>query len=114
MTTLPDTKPSFPTSVPLLDVTRGNRLLRDEILEAIARVCDSGRFLYGPDVAQLEESIAAVCHAKHAVSCASGSDALLLALMVLGIGPGDEVIVPSFTFFATAICLFVLGVLIVF
>ena len=114
MTTLPDTKPSFPTSVPLLDVTRGNRLLRDEILEAIARVCDSGRFLYGPDVAQLEESIAAVCHAKHAVSCASGSDALLLALMVLGIGPGDEVIVPSFTFFATASAVWRLGAKIVF
>jgi dTDP-4-amino-4,6-dideoxygalactose transaminase len=114
MTTLPNDKPSFPTSVPLLDVARGNRLLRDEILEAIARVCDSGRFLYGPEVAQLEESIAAICHAKHAVACASGSDALLLALMVLGIGPGDEVIVPSFTFFATASAVWRLGAKIVF
>ena len=63
---------------------------------------DSGRFVLGPECNQLEEAIAKICGTRHAVACASGSDALLLALMALGIGPGDEVIVPSFTFFATA------------
>ncbi len=100
---------STPTSVPLLDVGRGNGPLRDEILAAISRVCDSGRFLFGPDVKQLEESVAALSGAKHAIGCASGSDALLLALMATDIGPGDEVIVPSFTFFATASAVWRLG-----
>jgi dTDP-4-amino-4,6-dideoxygalactose transaminase len=86
----------------LLDVSRANDPLRGEILEALGRVVDSGRFLFGPDVAQLETSIAARCGARHAIACASGSDALLLSLMALGIEEGDEVIVPSFTFFATA------------
>ena len=101
-------------SVPLLDVNRGNLLLRDKILEAVTAVCDSGRFLHGPDVRQIEESMAAVCGTRFAVSCASGSDALLLALMALDIGPGDEVITPSFTFFATASCIWRLGARIVF
>ena len=96
-------------SVPLLDVGRGNRPLRDEFLEAIARVVDSGRFLHGPEVKQLEDSVAQLTGAKHAIACASGSDALLLALTVLGVGPGDEVIVPSFTFFATASAAWRLG-----
>jgi dTDP-4-amino-4,6-dideoxygalactose transaminase len=88
--------------VPLLDINRGNAPLRDEILAAVAQVIDSGRFLFGPDVQQLERSVAELCGVEHAIACASGSDALLLALMALDIGEGDEVIVPSFTFFATA------------
>ena len=59
-------------------------------------------FVLGPEVTALEKSLAACCQVKQAVGCASGSDALLLALMALEVGPGDEVIVPSFTFFATA------------
>jgi dTDP-4-amino-4,6-dideoxygalactose transaminase len=89
-------------NVPLLDVGRGNRPLRDEIMEAIGNVVDSGRFLHGPEVGELECTVAGLCQTKHAIGCASGSDALLLALMALDIEPGDEVIVPSFTFFATA------------
>jgi len=104
----------IPASVPLLDVNRGNQALRNEILEAIANVVDSGRFLHGPDVVRLEESIAAVCESRYAISCASGSDALLLALLAFEVGPGDEVIVPSFTFFATASCVWRLGARIVF
>ncbi len=100
--------------VPLLDVGRGNDLLRTEILQALAEVYDSGRFLHGPQVTELEQAVAGLSKTKHAVGCASGSDALLLALMVLGIGPGDEVIVPSFTFFATASCVSRLGAKIVF
>lgn len=97
------------TAVPLLDVGRGNAPLREEILAAVARVVDSGRFLFGPDVQQLEKSIAALSGTSHAIACASGSDALLLALMALDIGEGDEVIVPSFTFFATASAVWRLG-----
>jgi dTDP-4-amino-4,6-dideoxygalactose transaminase len=101
-------------SVPLLDVNRGTAPLRDEILAAIAQVCDSGRFLHGPEVRQLEQSVAQLCQTKHAIGCASGSDALLLSLMALEIGPGDEVIVPSFTFFATASAVWRVGAQIVF
>jgi dTDP-4-amino-4,6-dideoxygalactose transaminase len=90
------------TPVPLLDVDRGNRPIRDEILLELAKVVDSGRFLHGPQVHQFEAEMAERVGVSHAIGCASGSDALLLAMMALGIGPGDEVILPSFTFFATA------------
>lgn len=100
--------------VPLLDVNRGNWEIREEVREAISKVVDSGRFLHGPDVERLEQRIAEVCQTKHAISCASGSDALLLALMALDLEPDDEVIVPSFTFFATASCVWRLGCKIVF
>jgi dTDP-4-amino-4,6-dideoxygalactose transaminase len=95
--------------VPLLDVGRGNRPLREEFLEAMASVIDSGRFLHGPEVKQLEDRVAELSGARHAIGCASGSDALLLALMALDIRCGDEVIVPSFTFFATASAVWRLG-----
>lgn len=100
--------------VPLLDVSRGNEPIRDEVLQALAEVYDSGSFLHGPQVSELEQQVAAICNTKHAVGCASGSDALLLALMAFDIQPGDEVIVPSFTFFATASCVDRLGAKIVF
>lgn len=100
--------------VPLLDVSRSNQAIRDEVLQALTDVYDSGRFLFGPQVSQLEQDIAQATNAKHAIGCASGSDALLLALMALDIGPGDEVILPSFTFFATASCVSRLGAKIVF
>jgi dTDP-4-amino-4,6-dideoxygalactose transaminase len=89
-------------SVPLLDVGRENSSLEQEILAAITRVTRSGRFVLGPECEQLEQRVARLCGVKHAVGCASGTDALLLALMAVNVRPGDEVIVPSFTFFATA------------
>ena len=95
--------------VPLLDVSRSNGPIRDEVLQSLAEVYDSGRFLFAPAVSQLEDEVAKISNAKHAVGCASGSDALLLALMALRIGRGDEVILPSFTFFATASCVDRLG-----
>ncbi len=89
-------------AVPLLALDRQYAALREQIREAINRVCDSGRFVLGPDVAELEAELARMLDVPHVISCASGSDALLLALMALDVGPGDEVIVPSYTFFATA------------
>ena len=101
-------------NVPLLDVNRGNSQIREEILASLAKVVDSGRFLHGPEVVELEREIATLCQTRHAIGCASGSDALLLALMALDLKCGDEVILPSFTFFATASCAWRLGIKIVF
>ncbi len=88
--------------VPLLDLGRQHSPLKDQVAAALGRIWDTGAFILGPDVKQLEANVAQYCRVGHAVGCASGSDALLLALMALGVGPGDEVILPSFTFFATA------------
>ena len=96
-------------SVPLLDINRDNLPYRDEFIEALTNVVDSGRFLFGPDVVELEREVATYSQVENAVGCASGSDALLLALMALNIGPGDEVIVPSFTFFASVSCIVRMG-----
>ncbi len=101
-------------AVPLLDMQRQYEPLRETIRAAIDRVCESGRFIMGPDCDQLEQGIASYTGAKHAIGCASGSDALLLALMAIEIKPGDEVIVPSFTFFATASAVSRLGAVPVF
>jgi dTDP-4-amino-4,6-dideoxygalactose transaminase len=97
------------SSVPMLDVSRENNRLRAEIDAAMAEVCRTGAFVHGPAIGKLEQAVAEYCGADHAIGCASGSDALLLALMVLGVGPGDEVILPSFTFFATAGAVWRLG-----
>ena len=94
--------PTLTTPVPLLDVARENGPLQDAIQAAIARVIESGRFVLGPECEELEEHVADRVGSKFAVGCASGSDALLVALMAMGVGPGDEVLLPSFTFFATA------------
>ncbi len=90
------------TSVPLLDTTRGQEAIFDRMREVFDRVLTSGRYILGPEVEGLEAECAAYCGAQHAVGVSSGSDALLVALMALDIGPGDEVVLPTFTFFATA------------
>ena len=89
-------------NIPILDLTRQYRAIRSEINSAILRVLESGRFILGPEVEEFEKEIASCLGAKHAIGVASGTDALLLSLKALDIGPGDKVIVPSFTFFATA------------
>src|SRR5215211_4377252 len=91
-------------AVPLLDLQAQYRPLRDEILEAITRVCDSQRFILGPEVDALERELEGHLEVAHAVTMSSGTDAILATLMALGIGAGDEVITPTFSFFATAGC----------
>ena len=88
--------------VPLLDLKQQHAQLREELLAATARILDSQQFVLGEEVRLLEEETARYCGTKHAVGCASGSDALLLALMALDIRAGDEVITTPFSFFATA------------
>jgi dTDP-4-amino-4,6-dideoxygalactose transaminase len=90
------------TTVPLLDLQAQNGPLRDEILAAIARVCDSQRFIMGPEIDALENELARLLGVGHAVAVSSGTDAVLLALMTLGIGHGDEVVTSTYSFFATA------------
>ena len=91
-------------AVPLLDVNAQNLPLEKELQAAFMRVLRSGHFIMGPDVSAFEGELATFVGAKYAIGVSSGTDAILLALMALGIGPGDEVLCPTFTFFATAGC----------
>lgn len=90
------------SNIPLLDVAAQNRPLQAEIMQALQAVVESGAFILGPEVKKFEEEFQAYTKVPHAIACASGSDALLLPLMALNIGAGDEVLLPSFTFYATA------------
>jgi UDP-2-acetamido-2-deoxy-ribo-hexuluronate aminotransferase len=91
-----------PAPIPFIDVAAQRRRLGRAVDEAIARVLGHCQFILGPEVRALEAALAAFCGARHAVSCASGTDALVMVLMANGIGPGDAVVCPSFTFTATA------------
>lgn len=95
--------------IPLLDLKGQYATIRDEIRSAMDAVCESQRFIGGPEVVACEEEVAAYCGCKHGIGMSSGTDALLCAMMAMGVGPGDEVIVPTFTFFATAGCVSRLG-----
>ena len=89
-------------NVPLLDLKAQYQPIRKEIMAALESVCDEQAFILGARVADLEKDIQGYVGASHAVGVASGSDALLLALMACGVGPGDEVVTVPYTFFATA------------
>src|SRR5438105_6995367 len=89
-------------AIPLLDLKQQYAAIRDDVLRVTQEVYESQHFILGPKVSDFERDFAAYCQSRHCVGVSSGTDALLIALMVLGVGPGDEVIVPAYSFFATA------------
>src|SRR5262249_5032760 len=88
--------------VPALDLRAQYAGIRSELRAAVDRVFERQSFVLGEEVEALERELSSYCEARHAIACGSGSDALLLSLQALGVGPGDEVLCPAFTFFATA------------
>ena len=106
MTTTPGTGDSDApvTPVPPLNLAGNFQRVREEVLREITAICESGYYVLGPKVAEFEQALAKYTGAKHAVGTSSGTDALLTSLMALDVGRGDEVMVPAFTFFATAGC----------
>jgi dTDP-4-amino-4,6-dideoxygalactose transaminase len=88
-------------AVPLFDTSTPLAPLRAELRAAVARVLDSERYILGPEVSSFEQEFAAYCGARHAVGVANGTEAITIALRAMGVGPGDEVVVPSFTFYAS-------------
>ena len=93
---------STPSTIAFIDLDAQQRRIEAPIKHAIDRVLAHGQYISGPEVTKLEQALAAHCGAKHAIGCSSGTDAIVLALMAMDIGPGDAVFVPSFTFAATA------------
>ena len=89
-------------NVPLLDLKAQYKTIKSEVMAAVEAVCDEQGFILGPRVAEFEQALAKYVGAGHAVGCASGTDAIVLALMAVGVGQGDEVVTVPFTFFATA------------
>src|ERR1700750_1221680 len=103
MNSAPSTPPPsspLPSNVKLLDLQAQYLPIRNEIRKAIDEVCDQQALILGPHVEKFEKSLAEYCQTKYAIGVSSGTDALLCALMAIGVQPGDEVICPSFTFFA--------------
>jgi dTDP-4-amino-4,6-dideoxygalactose transaminase len=96
-------------SIAFIDLAQQQQRIRDRLDAAMARVLDHGGYIMGPEVGELERKLSAFCGAKHALSCANGTDALVLALMAKGLKPGEAVICPSFTFCATAEAVSMLG-----
>jgi len=88
--------------VPLVDLSAQYETIRDDVLAAVTRVCDSQRFILGPEVELVEQDLATRLSARHAIGTSSGTDALVVSLMALEIGPGDEVVTSTYSFFATA------------
>lgn len=95
--------------IPFIDLQGQQRKIRDNINEAIQRVLDHGKYIMGPEVFELEKQLSEYCNVKHTISCSSGTDAILMILMASGIGYGDAVFLPSFTFTATPEVVTLLG-----
>lgn len=100
--------------IPFVDLAAQQNRLRDRIESGIARVLAHGQYILGPEVAELEERLVDYSGAAHCITCANGTDALQIALMALGVGPGDEVITPGFSYIATAEAALVLGARVVY
>src|SRR5258708_19090369 len=96
-------------AIPLLDLRRQFDPIRDEVMREVTRVIESQRFILGDDVERFERNFAQYCGTTHAIGCASGTDALELALLALDIGPGDEVLTVPYSFFATAGAILAVG-----
>ena len=100
--------------VPFIDLDMQQKRIKPKLDERLAKVLAHGKYIMGPEVAELEAALGDMCDAPHVVSCSNGTDALTLALMALGVGPGDAVLVPTFTFAATAEVVPLLGAVPVF
>lgn len=100
--------------IPFIDLAAQQDRIRPQIEAAIARVLAHGQYILGPEVSELEERLAAYTGAAHCITCANGTDALQIALMALGVGPGDEVITPSFSYIATAEAAVLLGARVIY
>ncbi len=105
---MPDTL-APPAPIAFIDLAAQHARIADRVRAAIGRVLDHGGYIMGPEVRKFEDQLAAFVGVKHAISCANGTDALLLGLMAKGVGPGDALLVPSFTFAATAEAVALLG-----
>lgn len=99
----------MPLTIPYVDLAQQHRSLREELLAAVGRVLDSGQFILGEEMVRFEEEFARLCQTRHAVAVNSGTDALILALKALDIGPGDEVITPPNSYLASASCIALAG-----
>ncbi|WP_081742240.1 DegT/DnrJ/EryC1/StrS aminotransferase family protein [Pseudomonas sp. FGI182] len=95
--------------IEFIDLKKQQARIKDKLDDAIQRVLSHGQYILGPEVAELEEKLAAFVGSKYCITCANGTDALQIALMALGVGPGDEVITPGFTYIATAETVALLG-----
>ena len=96
-------------NVPYINLATSHAPLKDELLSAVARVIDHGMFVMGDEVAEFEHRFAELCEVRYAVGVNSGTDALIMALEVLGVGPGDEVILPAQTFVASGLSILMTG-----
>jgi len=96
-------------SIPFIDLKTQYQALKPQIQARIDAVLENGQYIMGPEVKELEDKLAAFTGAKHSITCASGTEALLMSLMALGIGPGDEIVTTPFTFVATAEVIVLLG-----
>jgi dTDP-4-amino-4,6-dideoxygalactose transaminase len=98
-----------PQTIALIDLKAQQERIRADVDRRIARVLDHGQYIMGPEIGELEEKLAAFCGARHCLSCASGTDALLIIMMAKGVGPGDAVLCPAFTYTATPETIALLG-----
>jgi dTDP-4-amino-4,6-dideoxygalactose transaminase len=105
----PEADPAGASSIALVDLRAQRMRIKDRLDRAIARVLEHGQFIMGPEVVELEGKLAAFCGARNAIACASGTDALLIAMMAKGVGRGDAVLCPGFTYPATAETIALLG-----